>query len=270
MKKALIGIVCTWLCWQCATVGSQAQDLVILHTNDLHSQMETYTQGRNAGQAGIKARSDYIAQMRQEHPDLLYLDAGDYNQGTPFFNVFHGVMEVEVMNALQLDAAAFGNHEFDNGIPDLVARLKKAQFQTVCANYIIKDRSLRKLVKPYAIFERGGHTIGVIGLLVNLNGLTSGENLAKLIYQEPAPIVNKLATQLRKKGCDLVVCLSHLGYDKDVDLAEHSHNVDIIIGGHTHTFMEESLPVTDLDGKIVTVVQAGAKGVYVGKLTVTF
>ncbi len=252
----------------CAPV--QGQDFVILYTNDIHSQIDPFTSGRDAGKGGLLTMSGYLEEVRREVPHVLYLDAGDYNQGTPYFNLFGGQLEVAYMNAAGLNATVLGNHEFDNGLDDLANRLKKAGYTTLCANYTIDHPALRKIIKPYAIFKVGGHKVGVIGLTIDMYGLSSGKVLEQMHYHDPEPIVNEYARKLRKKGCDFIVCLSHLGVEHDVRLGQQVRGVNAIIGGHSHTFMENPEIVTDLDGKPVTVTQTGAKGVYVGRMDVTF
>jgi len=249
---------------------TQAQDLVIIHTNDIHSQIEPFRSGRNAGNAGVLSLSGYLEESRNEHPDLLFLDAGDYNQGTPYFNLFGGKVEVKTMNALGLDATVLGNHEFDNGLEDLVKRIKEADYQTLCANYNIKYRPLRKLVKPYAIFRVNGKKIGVIGLTIDLNGLTSNKVLEKMIYLDPITTANRLAARLMRKGCDLIICLSHQGFKKDMEMAAQLRDIHLIIGGHSHTFLEEPVMQTGADGNQVVIVQTGAYGVYAGHIDITF
>lgn len=246
------------------------QDLVILHTNDFHSQIEPFQSGRNAGTGGLLSLSGYLEEMRKEYPDLLYLDAGDYNQGTPYFNLFGGKVEVEGMNSLGLFATTLGNHEFDNGLKDLVSRLKMADYHILCANYDILYRPLRKLVQPYVIVRINGKKIGIIGLTLNLNGLVSSEVLRFMQYRDPVQTANKLASWLKRKGCDLVICLTHQGFDADIKLAAQSRNIHLIIGGHSHTFLEEPVTEADLDGYKVVIVQTGAYGVYAGRVDITF
>lgn len=247
-----------------------AQDAVIIHTNDFHSQIEPFVSGRNAGSGGLLSLSGYLEEMRKEHPGLLYLDAGDYNQGTPYFNLFGGVVEVESMNALGLDATVLGNHEFDNGLEDLVKRLEKADYHILCANYNIKYRPLRKIVKPYVIFDLNGKKAGVIGLTLDLQGLTSSEVLRRMGYIDPIQTANRLASKLKRKGCDLIICLTHLGLKGDIELAAQSRAIDLIIGGHSHTFLEEPVMQANTDGRDVVIVQTGAYGVYAGRIDIIF
>jgi len=257
--------------------GLAAQDLVILHTNDMHSQMDVQDSGYGAGLGGVERRAAYIAQMRQSYPNkLILLDAGDYNQGTPYFNLFGGLMEVELMNLMGYDAAALGNHEFDNGQEDLAKRLKKAGYTSLCANYSFKKTPLKRVIKPYTIIKRNGYKIGVIGVTLTLQGVVMQSAIKNLSFQNPVPIVNKWAQYLKeKKKCDLVICLSHLGYDggsaqrpSDTYLAEHTRNIDLIIGGHTHTLLVEPDIRVNLDGKEVHIVQADSRGAHVGRVDV--
>ena len=259
--------------------GLAAQNLVILHTNDVHSQMDTEVSGEYARLGGVERRAAYIAEMRKLYPrNLILLDAGDYNQGTPYFNLFGGKLEIELMNAMGYDAAVLGNHELDNGQEDLAKRLKKAKFATLSANYSYSNTPLKQAVKPYTIIKRDGYKIGIIGVTITLQGLVMASALQNLSFQNPVPIVNQLAEMLKKeKKCDLVICLSHLGYDggspqrpSDVYLAEHSRHIDLIIGGHTHTLLTQPDIRKNLDGKEVPIVQAGSRGAYVGRVDIFF
>lgn len=256
----------------------QAQDLVILHTNDTHSQIEPLASGRSAGKGGFLRRSAFIDSVRSVHENVLLLDAGDYNQGTPYFTLFKGDAEVMLYNAMGYDATALGNHEFDNGEAELARRLSKANYVTLCANYNFKKSPLKNLVEPYKIFYKGGKKIAVIGLLINLDGYVSQRSRAGIKYSNPIPVANKLAKRLKhKEGCDLVICLTHLGfnegsakYPSDCDLAASSKDIDIIIGGHSHTFLKNPEKIKNLNGKDVIVTQMGAHGVYVGKIDIYF
>ena len=256
----------------------EAQNLVILHTNDTHSNIEPLTSGRNAGLGGVQRRANYIASVRAENKNVLLLDAGDYNQGTPYFTLFGGEVEIELNNAMGYDAVSLGNHEFDNGVDHLANRLKKAKYATLCANYDFKGTPLAGIIKPYTIIKRGGKKIGIIGVMLDLKGYVAENSRKGIKYKNPVPIVNELAEMLRnKKGCDLIIVVSHLGYDggtpekpADKELAALTSNVDIIIGGHSHTFMESPERVINRDGKGVIINQTGAAGVFVGRIDITF
>lgn len=254
--------------------GLYAQDLVILHSNDTHSQIEPQTVGENKGLGGYERRENYIEKVRKEYPNVLLMDAGDYSQGTPYFTLFKGDVEIELMNALGYDVATIGNHEFDNGIAELARRVKMASFPIVCANYDFTGTALEGIIKPYTVIEKGGLKIGVIGVLTDIMSLVSPKNVKGIKYIEPYNVVNKLASKLKKKEkCDLVILLTHLGFDggskhapSDDMVAAQSKDIDIIIGGHSHTYITEKKLVPNKNGKDVVIVTANEKGNYVGKL----
>ncbi len=251
-----------------------AQDIVILHTNDTHSQIEPQTVGANRGLGGYERRENYIEKVRKDYPNVLLMDAGDYSQGTPYFTLFKGDVEIELMNALGYDVATIGNHEFDNGTAELARRVKMASFPIVCANYNFAGTALDGVIKPYAIIEKGGIKIGVMGVLTDIMSLVSPKNVEGIKYMEPYDIVNKLARKLKSRDkCDLVILLSHLGFDNgsqhapsDDMVAAQSKDIDIIIGGHSHTYITEKKLVPNKNGKNVVIVTANEKGNYVGKL----
>ncbi len=251
-----------------------AQDLVILHTNDTHSQIEPQTVGADKGLGGYERRENYIEKVRKDYPNVLLMDAGDYSQGTPYFTLFKGDVEIELMNALGYDVATIGNHEFDNGTAELARRVKMASFPIVCANYNFAGTALDGVIKPYAIIEKGGIKIGVIGVLTDIISLVSPKNVEGIKYMEPYDIVNRLAHKLKSKDkCNLVILLSHLGFDNgsqhapsDDMVAAQSKDIDIIIGGHSHTYITEKKLVPNKNGKDVVIVTANEKGNYVGKL----
>ena len=254
--------------------GLYAQDLVILHSNDTHSQIEPQTVGENKGLGGYERRENYIEKVRKEYPNVLLMDAGDYSQGTPYFTLFKGDVEIELMNALGYDVATIGNHEFDNGTAELARRVKMASFPIVCANYDFTGTALEGIIKPYTVIEKGGLKIGVIGVLTDIMSLVSPKNVKGIKYIEPYNVVNKLASKLKKKEkCDLVIQLTHLGFDggskhapSDDMVAAQSKDIDIIIGGHSHTYITEKKLVPNKNGKDVVIVTANEKGNYVGKL----
>lgn len=254
--------------------GLYAQDLVILHSNDTHSQIEPQTVGENKGLGGYERRENYIEKVRKEYPNVLLMDAGDYSQGTPYFTLFKGDVEIELMNALGYDVATIGNHEFDNGTAELARRVKMASFPIVCANYDFTGTALEGIIKPYTVIEKGGLMIGVIGVLTDIMSLVSPKNVKGIKYIEPYNVVNKLASKLKKKEkCDLVILLTHLGFDggskhapSDDMVAAQSKDIDIIIGGHSHTYITEKKLAPNKNGKDVVIVTANEKGNYVGKL----
>jgi len=255
------------------TFSLSAQDLTILHFNDTHSHIDPQRSGDLQGRGGVIEQAAFIEQVREEEGkrNVLLVHAGDFGQGTSYFTELGGNIEIDVMNALGFDVVTLGNHEFDNGAAELARRLKNLKADVVCANYDFTGTSLEGIVKPYTILRRGGKKIGVIGLLTDVSSVVDISMAQGIQYQEPAPIVNELAGFLKnKKKCDLVICLSHLGYGDDVRLAGQVRDVDIIVGGHSHTHLEDIHQEKDLDGKDVKIVQNWKWGLNVGKLTLDF
>ena len=240
--------------------------ITILHTNDTHSQVEPTNPKaeKNADLGGYARRMGLIAQEREADPNLLLLDAGDFSQGSPYFNYFRGRVEVEAMNRMGYDAGTFGNHEFDNGVDTLAMLVRLAKFPIVCANYDFTGSALEGLVKPYVILRRGGLKIGVIGVGVAPDDLIAKDNFAGITYLDPLPVINETAEMLReKKHCDLIIVLSHLGTDNsdsvsDEQLAPELRNVDIIIGGHTHHVINGER-IQDAEAHEVVLTQMGKR-----------
>ena len=217
----------------------QGQPLVIMHTNDTHSQIDPYSYKKDINVGGFLRREAAIREVRAENPNTLLLDAGDFSQGTPYFNLFKGYMEVRLMNAMGYDAATLGNHEFDNGCAALAARLKTAEFPVVCANYQFANKKLAKVIKPYVIVERAGMKIGIFGLGVDLYGYTAPQISREVTYLDPVETSRKMVAELKAQNCDLIVCISHVGVNKNVkdndyEIARQVPEIDVIIGGHSH------------------------------------
>jgi len=249
--------------------------LVIIHTNDTHSQLDSFAEGEgyDAGNGGILRRESLIREVRSKEPNVLVFESGDFVQGTPYFNLFKGDADMELMNFLKPDAVTLGNHEFDNGIEALASMLKKAEFPVICTNYDVSQTVLKGLVKPWLIVKRGKLLIGIVGANIHLKGLTLSSNYDGLVYLDPISTVDARAEWLKKKKrCDVVICLSHLGYQYDTNkpddlkLAEKSRNIDVILGGHTHTYLKEPTLIQNLNGDTVIVNQVGRSGVYMGRL----
>ena len=218
---------------------ASAQPLVIMHTNDTHSQIDPYSYKGDVNVGGFLRREAAIREVRAENPLTLLVDAGDFSQGTPYFNFFKGYMEVRLMNAMGYDAATLGNHEFDNGSAALAARLKTADFPVVCANYQFANKKLAKVIKPYVIIERGGHKIGIFGLGVKLDGYVAPSISREVTYLDPVEVSRKMVAELKARNCDLIVCLSHVGVDttrkdNDYEIARQVPEIDVIVGGHSH------------------------------------
>ena len=251
----------------------------IFHTNDVHSHIEPFPADdkRFAGMGGYAKRETMLKQMRKKYGNILLFDAGDVFQGTPYFNYFEGKLDYELMSKLGYNAVTLGNHDFDNGTEKLCEALKYADFPVVCANLEITHPVLRKKVKPYEIFVRKGRKIGVFGLTVDFKGLVTEDNHKGVKYLSPVPVAEKMVSLLRDKlNCDAVICISHLGITAyrsdigDVELAEQVSGIDVIIGGHSHTFLDGGLFVTAKDGWDTLITQAGFGGVRLGHIVLDF
>lgn len=249
--------------------------ITILHTNDVHSHLESFPSDHSkfANRGGAAKRKFYFDQIKKENQNTLILDAGDSFQGTPFFNYYGGELEFKTMSKLGYHASTIGNHEFDNGIDNIAAQLAHAEFDLINANYLLKNTSLNGLVKPNQIFEVDGVKIGVFGLGIELEGLVSKDLYKETVYLNPIEIAQDQINFLKvEEECDLVICLSHLGYqyksDKidDLKLASQTSGIDLIIGGHTHTFLNQPTEVKNQEGKNVLVNQVGWAGVNVGRI----
>jgi 5'-nucleotidase len=243
------------------------QQLLILCTNDSHSQIEPKN---NRG--GFAARADVIDSLQKIYPFSLLLDAGDIMQGTPYFNLYHGRMEIEAYTRLGYDAATMGNHEFDMGLDTLAMFLKLAKFAIVSCNYDVKGTQLEGIVKPFAIFERGKMKIAVIGFGVSPKSLILAANFEPVKYLDPIETGNFYADSLKNAGCNFVIALSHLGYftdgrPNDSTLAAQSRNIDLILGGHTHNVRIDTL-IQNLDNKPVKVMQSTKSGLEIEKIVI--
>ena len=251
--------------------------ITILHTNDMHSRIEPFSSGSFKGIGGMAQRSSIINEIRKKEKNVLLFDAGDIFQGTPYFNFYGGELEFKLMSQMKYDAATLGNHDFDNGLDGLKKQLKHASFPFVCANYDFSKTILKNSFKPYKIFLRDGVKVGVFGIGVELNGLVPKELYKETKYLDPLIEANKISDKLKNKiGCDLIVCLSHLGLKynsnkvSDLVIAQKSKHIDLIIGGHTHSFLEKPILETNLDGKKVIINQVGWGGINIGKIDFIF
>ena len=254
----------------------EVKQITILHTNDVHSHIDPFgpEDGRNANKGGVARRATLIQRLRQENPNTLLLDAGDIFQGTPYFNYYGGELEFKLMSMLDYDAATIGNHDFDNGIDGLYAQLPHAQFDFISANYNFKNTILDGHVAPYKVFTKNRVRIGVFGLGIELEGLVGKDMFKETKYLNPIEIAQDMSRILKtEEQCDLIICLSHLGYDyenkqkvSDRSLARSTKDIDLIIGGHTHTFLNEPTVETNVIGKSVLVNQVGCYGLYIGKV----
>jgi len=256
---------------------NRLQRLTILHTNDMHSHIHPFQSGRNKGLGGMAQRSALIKNIREENKNVLLLDAGDIFQGTPYFNMYKGELEIKLMSQMNYDAATIGNHDLDNGLVGLKKQLKHANFPFLIANYNFKNTILENTFSPYKIFDKNGIKVGVFGIGIELDGLVPKKLFGNTKYLDPIKISNKYAKLLKDKHkCDLVICLSHLGFKyksqkiSDLRLAKETKNIDLIIGGHTHTFLKKPMISKNLDDKNVIINQVGWGGINIGKIDFVF
>ena len=251
--------------------------ITILHTNDMHSRVEPFSSGKFKGFGGMAQRSSIIEEIRKKEKNVLLFDAGDIFQGTPYFNYYGGEIEFKLMSEMKYDAATLGNHDFDNGLDGLKKQLKHASFPFLTSNYDFKKTILSNKFKSYTVFEKQGVKIGVFGLGIKLDGLVPKELYKETKYIDPIQVANKVSDKLKNKlNCDLVVCLSHLGLEyqsnkvSDIIVAKKTKNIDLIIGGHTHTFLEKPIIVTNQENKKVIINQVGWGGINIGKIDFIF
>lgn len=260
------------------TAAAKGRQLLILHTNDTHSCVlplnPNLADTMLAGRGGFLRRAAMIDQMRKEDKDLLLLDSGDFSQGSPYYTMFKGDVETELMNIMGYDAATIGNHEFDFGLENMARIFRKAKFPIVCANYDFTGTVVEGLVKPYVIIKRKGVRIGIFGLSPKLDGLVMASTCAGVRYSDPIKTANAVGDKLKnEEKCDVVICLSHLGWDEaglnDMEMMAKTRNIDLVLGGHSHSYFKTLNHVRNLDGKDVPNDQNGKHGIFVGKITLS-
>ena len=255
------------------------KQLVILHTNDTHSTIQPVNaqlpDTMKAGRAGALRRIAMLREEREKNPDLLLFDSGDFFQGSAYYTLFKGDVEIGLMNRMGYDAVTIGNHEFDFGLEEMARVFRLATFPIVCANYDFTGTPVEGLVKPYIIIKRHGVRVGVFGLSPKMEGLVSAKNCEGVKYLDPAQVALETATMLKEeKKCDVVICISHLGWhsnrgEDDQYVIPRSRYIDLVLGGHTHTYFKQLEYETDMDGKQVPVDQNGKHAVFVGKMVMT-
>jgi len=261
--------------------SNEIKQITILHTNDVHSHIDPFPANdpKSPNMGGVSRRATLIENIRKEQTNVLLLDAGDIFQGTPYFNYYGGELEFKLMSMMKYDLATMGNHDFDNGIDGFYSQLPNAKFDFVVANYDFKNTVLDQIIKPYKIFNKNGIKIGVFGIGIELDGLVDKKNYKETVYQNPAEMAQEMTKILKKEQkCDLIICLSHLGYqykneeDKisDLKLAAQTQDIDLIIGGHTHTFLDKPTIVKNLVSQEVLVNQVGCYGINLGRIDFYF
>jgi 5'-nucleotidase len=254
------------------------KSLTILHTNDTHSNIDPFpdNHARYPGKGGVARRYELIQNIRTEEENVLLLDAGDIFQGTPYFNKYGGILEMKLMTELGYEAATMGNHDFDAGLEGFVKACEHADFPFLCANYDFKNTPIDGVTQKMTVLQKGGIKVGIFGLGVELEGLVPRGKFGETKYIDPIDIANGCSQELKSRGCDLIICLSHLGYaynsDKvsDRQLANKTRNIHLIIGGHTHTFLDRPTEEKNMDGESVLINQVGWAGVNIGRIDFHF
>jgi 5'-nucleotidase len=275
--SAASALVATGLSLSSFEKKSEIKKITILHTNDVHSYIDPFPADhpRNPGMGGVARRASLIEAIRKENKNVLLLDAGDIFQGTPYFNYYGGELEFKLMSMMQYDLATMGNHDFDNGIDGFYSQLPNAKFDFVSANYDFKNTLLDGIVKPYKIISKDGIKVGIFGLGVELQGLVDKKNYKETVYLNPEEKATEMANLLKnREKCDIVICLSHLGFKYkeepekicDILLAQRTKDIDLIIGGHTHTFLNKPVIEKNLEGKQVIINQVGCYGLNLGRI----
>ena len=262
-------------------IDSTEKKITILHTNDVHSHIEPFSSSHSKfpNKGGVARRSTIIESIRNQNPNTLLFDAGDIFQGTPYFNFYGGEVEFKLMSMLNYDAATIGNHDFDNGIDGLFAQLPNAKFSFISSNYDFKNTIMDTHAKKYKIFNKSDIKIGVFGLGIELEGLVTQKLFKETKYLDPIEISQEMTRILKEKEkCDLIICLSHLGHFYkdapskicDVSIAKSTKDIDLIIGGHTHTFLEKPVIVDNIKGEKVIINQVGCWGLFLGQIDFYF
>ena len=276
----MIRIICFTLMLMVSLAGQakKPKQLVILHTNDTHSAIfpinPQLPDTMKAGRGGFLRRITMLKEERAKHPDLLYFDSGDFFQGSAYFTMFKGEVEVGLMNQMGIDASTIGNHEFDFGLENMAEMFRKATFPILCANYDFTGTVMEGVTKPWIIIKRNGVKIGVFAVCPKLKGLVSDKNCVGVKYLDPAKVALETATMLKQeKKCDMVICISHLGWNSnrgedDQYMISGSRYIDLVLGGHTHTYMPTLEYWNNMDGKSVPVDQNGKSAIFVGKIIV--
>lgn len=277
MKKILFAFTC---CALLATTSAFAQkSITLLHTSDTHSCIEPISKNDlnadQAGKAGYLRRAALVDSLRNITPDLLLLDCGDFSQGSAYYSLFKGEVEVKLMNLMRYDACAIGNHEFDNGLENMARLFRMAQFPIICSNYDFTGTPVEGLVKPYVIVERGGLRIGILGVSPRLEGLVAKATYGNTRYTDPAEAAQPIVDLLRKQEkCDLVICLSHLGYtdapESDITFIQKTRGIDVVLGGHSHTYFPQVKYLPNADGHLIPLDHQGKNARFIGKVVLEY
>ena len=273
MKRTILSLIFSFSYFLVFSLS--AQTLPLVHTSVPHSSIEPISphdiKPKQADKGGFIRRVTLIKELRQEHPNMLLLDCGDFSQGSVYYSLFKGEVEVELMNLMGYDAATIGNHEFDCGMENMARLFRMARFPIVCANYDFTGTVCEGLVKPYIIKECAGMRVGIFGLAPQLEGLVSGANCQGVVYHHPTAVAQQMADKLRnEEKCDFVVCLSHLGYgtadDQDPAVIRGTRGIDVVLGGHSHSYFEYTKYLPNADGREIPLDHQGKNAQFVGVL----
>lgn len=258
------------------TAQPDKRELLVVHTNDTHSCVEplnpNLSDTAQADKGGYLRRVSLLRELRKQQPDLLLFDCGDYSQGSSYYSLYHGDVEIGLMNLMGYDAATIGNHEFDNGLENMARIFRMARFPIVCCNYDFTGTPCEGLVKPYTVIRRDDVKIGVFGLSPKLEGLVAAKNCKGVTFIDPIKAAQSVVNHLRnEEKCDLVICLSHLGWNifgvSDEELIPATTGIDVVLGGHSHTYFERPEVLTNRDGQNVVDYQMGKNARFIGLLT---
>ncbi len=279
MKRLILLFIFHFSLFTLHLTFAQEGKLLLVHTSDTHSCIEpispNFGDTAQAGKGGYLRRVALFDKIRQEHPEAFFLDCGDFSQGSVYYNLYHGEVEVKLMNLMRYDACTIGNHEFDFGLDNLARLIRMAHFPFVCCNYDFTGTPCEGLVRPYIIIERAGRRVGIFGVCPQPEGLITGKNFEGMRYTRPAQAAQPVIDRLRnEEACDLVVCLSHLGWkddpDMDKDFVRSTTGIDVLLGGHSHTYFDEPQYLRDKKGHEVIIDHQGKNARFVGLIEVGF
>lgn len=275
MRRAILII---FLCLVFSPSKGESEGIFVVHTSDTHSCIEpispNFGDSAQANKGGYLRRVVLLEEMRREHPDnLLLFDCGDFSQGSVYYNIYKGEVEVKLMNLMHYDACTIGNHEFDFGLENLARLMRMAEFPFVCCNYDFTGTPCEGLTKPYIVLERAGMRIGVFGVCPQPDGLITKHNYEGMRYVRPAQAAQPVIDHLRKEErCDVVVCLSHLGWgespDMDPDFLANTTGLDVLLGGHSHSYFDTPRYIKDKRGHEVLVDHQGKNARFLGTIEI--
>lgn len=260
-----------------SSINQASADLTILYTNDTHSRLDPFPDNaiEFSGLGGIARRASLVKKIRSEEKNVLLLDAGDVFQGTAWFDLYGGSVDMELMTEMHYDAMAVGNHEFDRGPEGFAEAAQKAGFPILAANYQVRNTPMNPYVERFLVKEYDGFRVGIFGLGIPLEGVVAPNLRGDVISRSPEAWANGMVNSLKQvHNCDFIICLSHLGYHygderiDDLKLVKRVPGIDLVIGAHTHTFLENPVFVANPSGKQTLITQMGHSGIRLGRMDV--